>query len=130
MVQTSLAAFLAERYKKKIGEIIFHKNVIFEMYFCGPLVGCSFCLSHCCVALKLSGGYVGSRIHGANFFGRISNTKHGKTNPLEKPVRLAQNPDIVENAVCLGAPKGKYPGNFSVFKRPKHKHFGNSSIIT
>ena len=44
---------------RKFGGIIFHNNVSFETQFRGTLVGCSFCLSHCCEALALSGGSVG-----------------------------------------------------------------------
>ena len=44
--------------------------------------------------------------HGANLFGRLSSTKHGRTNPLlgESSASSSKTPDILENQVCLGVP--------------------------
>ena len=59
-------------------EAIIHKNVTFEAQFCGTLVGCSFCLSHCCEPLTLSGRSVG-------YSGRLSSTKHGRRPKHQTP---------------------------------------------
>ena len=61
-------------------------------------------------------------------FGRLSSTKHGRTNLLENPVFLAQEPRHPAKSSMLGAPHTKYPGNFSFCKCPQTQTLHNKSL--